>query len=255
MSHPTPFDIATGGASGWRSVKIEGRNTAIAQTYEPVAPSGVYMTPQVGAQAQLRIRAGGNANDTATGLGAREVQLYGLDENGIEVTATIATAGASASLATSQSFLRLLSARVSKSGTYATQSAGSHYADIMIESTDGTLWAEIPLNGFPESVSRIGAYTIPADYEGFLIGVRINADAGKTVDGIVFKRENILDTSAPYSPMEVVTEFFNISSFLDVGYDAPIYLPPMTDIGVMATVDNQSARVGSGLGILLRKFR
>ena len=104
-------------------------------------------------------------------------------------------------------------------------------------------------------MSRIGAYTIPADYEGFLIGVRINADAGKTVDGIVFKRENILDTSAPYSPMEVVTEFFNISSFLDVGYDAPIYLPPMTDIGVMAIVDNQSARVGSGLGILLRKFR
>ena len=255
MSYPKPFDIATGGADGWRSIKVEGRNTAVGQTFVPITPAGVYQAPQVGGAVQLRISAGGNANDTAAGLGAREVLLYGIDQNGLEITDTIVTAGTIASLPSARTFMRLLSARVSKSGTYATQTAGSHYGDIVIESTAGAMWASIPLNGFPEAISRIGAFTVPIDYEAFLIGVRVNADAGKTVDAVVFKRENILEIAAPYSPMEVVNEFFNISGFLDVGYEAPIYLPPLTDVGIMAVIDVQTARVGSGLGLLLRRVR
>ena len=253
MSYPKPFDIATGGATGWRSIKVEGRNTQVAQTFVPVAPSGIYRTPQASAAVQLRIRAGGNAADTATGLGAREIELYGIDVNGYEITETIPTNGASASVATTNSFIRLMGARVSKSGTYATQSTGSHLADIVIESTAGLLWGSIPVNGFPESVSQIGSFTIPVDYEAFLIGFRVNAAAGKTVDAVVFKRENILETSAPYSPMSVVTELFDIAGFTDVGYDAPIYLPPMTDVGIMAVIDVQTARVGCGIGLLLRR--
>lgn len=255
MSYPKPFDIATGGAQGWRSVKVEGRNTSVGQSFVPVTPSGVYMTPQVGGQVQLRIRAGGNANDTDAGLGAREVEIYGIDANGFEITDTVLTAGASASIPTTRSFIRILRARVSKSGRYATQSIASHYGDIVIESTTGVLWARIPLNGFGESVSRIGAFTVPVDYEAFLIGVRVNASAGKTVDAVVFKRENILETVAPYSPMEVVTSLFNVTGFEDLGYDAPIYLPPMTDVGIMAVIDVQTARVGCGLGLLLRRVR
>jgi len=209
----------------------------------------------VGGAVQLRISAGGNANDTAAGLGAREVLLYGIDQNGLEITDTIVTAGASASLPSARTFMRLLSARVSKSGTYATQTTGSHVGDIVIESTAGLSWASIPLNGFPEAISRIGSFTIPIDYEAFLIGVRVNASAGKTVDAVVFKRENILQTAPPYDPMVVVNEYFNVTGFLDIGYEAPIYLPPLTDIGIMAVIDVQTARVGSGLGLLLRRVR
>ena len=125
----------------------------------------------------------------------------------------------------------------------------------MIESTAGLSWASIPLNGFPEAISRIGSFTIPIDYEAFLIGVRVNASAGKTVDAVVFKRENILQTAPPYDPMVVVNEYFNVTGFLDIGYEAPIYLPPLTDIGIMAVIDVQTARVGSGLGLLLRRVR
>lgn len=117
------------------------------------------------------------------------------------------------------------------------------------------MWGTIPINGFPESTSRIGAFTIPANYEGFLIGIRINASAGKTVDAVLFKRENVLEVTPPYAPMEVVGEFFNVPNVLDVAYDAPIYFPPMTDLGIMAVIDVQTARVGSALGLLLRKAR
>lgn len=255
MSYPTAFDIAANGATGWRSIKVEGRNTVVGQDFVPVTPNGTYRTPQVGGQVQLRIRSGGSTDDASDGTGAREVELYGLDENGLEITETVATNGALASDPTSRSFLRLMGTRVSKSGTYATQSAGSHAADINIESTAGVLWGTIPINGFPESTSRIGAFTIPANYEGFLIGIRINASAGKTVDAVLFKRENVLEVTPPYAPMEVVGEFFNVPNVLDVAYDAPIYFPPMTDLGIMAVIDVQTARVGSALGLLLRKAR
>ena len=255
MSYPTPFNIATGSADGWRSIKIEGRNTAVGQVFVPVTPSGVYRTPQAGDQVQLRVRAGGNANDTATGTGAREIEIYGIDVNGLEVTDTIPTAGSGASIATTQFFIRILSARVSKSGRYANQTAASHFADIVIESTTGELWASIPLNGFGESISRIGAFTVPFDHEAFLIGLRINASAGKTVDAILFKRENILQTAVPYSPMVVITSVFNITGFEDLSYDAPLYLPPLTDVGVMAVINTQTARVGCGIGLLLRRVR
>lgn len=110
------------------------------------------------------------------------------------------------------------------------------------------------MNGFPEGRSRIGSFTIPAGYEGFLHGLRVNADSGKTVDAIVFQRSGILETAAPYSPMNLITELFNIAGFQDLSYDAPIRIPPLTDVGVMATVDVQTARVNIGMGLYLRRF-
>lgn len=253
MSFPRPFDIATGSAHGWRSIKVDGRATNVAQSYVPVSAGLIYRTPQPSGAVNLRVWAGGNANDTASGSGARSIMIYGLDANGLEISETVATAGASASAATTQQFIRLTEARVASSGTYATQSAGSHAGDIVIEDTGGNAWGTITLNGFPEGVSRIGAYTIPANYEAFLIGFRVNADTGKTCDAMVFKRSGILDTAPPYQPMEAVVEVFNATGFIDLGYDAPIYLPPLTDVGVLAKVDVQTARVGVGLGLLMRR--
>lgn len=253
MSFPTKFDIATGSAAGWRSIKVPGRNTEIGQTFEPVAPNGIFRTPQPSGAASLRIRAGGNANDSAAGSGARAVQFYGLDANGLEVTETITTAGASASIATTTQFMRLLEARVTESGTYASQSAGSHSGDIIIEDTAGNFWASLPVNGFPEGRTRIGIFTTPKNYEAWLFGIRVNADSGKTVDALVFQRPGILETTAPYQAMTMIDEVFNATGFLDIGFSAPIYIPPLTDVGVMATVDVQTARVGSDLGLLLRR--
>lgn len=253
--HLSPFSTAIGASSGWRSLKVSGRNTAIEQTYEPVAPNGLYRTPQAANAVSLRIRAGGNAADSVAGAGARQIELYGLDASGQEVTELLTTAGAAQSAATQTKFMRLFRARVTQSGTYATQTAASHLGDILIEDTAGNLWTTIPLNGFAESITRIGAFTVPVNYEAYLIGFRINAQAQKLVDAVLFTRENVLQAAAPYAPMTAQIELFNISGFIDLSYDAPIYVPPMTDIGVMAVVDNQSAQVNSELGLLLRRVQ
>jgi len=249
-----PFTIAIDANNGWRSVKVLGRNKIVGTSYEPVAPGGVYPTPQPDEALPLRIRAGGDADDSADGTGARRIELQGLGINGYEIIETLDTAGTAASQPTLKSFLRLYRARVVLSGTYATQTQGSHAADITIEDTDGQLFTIIPVDGFPESTARIGAFTTPANYEGYLIGFRINAQAQKLVDAITFSRSGVLEEVPPYSPMTAEIELFNINGFIDLSYDAPLYLPPLTDVGVMAKVGGQTAQINSGLGLLLRRI-
>jgi len=126
-------EVVAGNVAKHSVVQIFGRNDSGGTSFVPIALGGVYQMPQVAGATTLRIKAGGNANDTAAGTGAREVTVVVLDETGAQITETIATAGASASAATTVTAMRLLEAFVSKSGTYATGSVGSHADDIVIE--------------------------------------------------------------------------------------------------------------------------
>jgi hypothetical protein len=101
---PSPFysipadfylEVHKGNVTGHSIIHKFGHNTAIPTTYTPVTSIGSYPTPQVSGATTLRIKAGGDANDTAAGTGAREITLIGVDETGAEVTETLATAGAS----------------------------------------------------------------------------------------------------------------------------------------------------------------
>ena len=229
-----------------------GRNIACPTTYVPVTDNGIYRTPQVSAATPLRIKAGGNAADTAAGAGARSVRLWGLDENGDEVQEVIATAGASASAASSTSFIRLYHAEVEDSGTYGTQSAGSHVGGITIENAAGTEdWAEIQLNGFPSAVTGIGSITIPRNHAGLLCSININVDQTKTTDVIILKREGILQAAAPYKPIQKVQEFIGISSSITINFEVPIKFSELTDLGVLAKVSNGTGAVSVDLEVIM----
>lgn len=229
-----------------------GRNIACPITYTPVSDTGIYRTPQVGAATQLRVKAGGNAADTALGAGARSVMLTGLNASGDEITEVIATAGASASAATTNSFIRLYKAEVYESGTYGTQSAGSHVGSITIENAAGTEnWAQIQLNGFPSGVTGIGSITIPRNHSGLISSVQINVDEAKTTDVLILKREGILDASAPYKPIQKVQEFLGVSSSISVKFDMPMKMTELTDVGVLAKVSNGTGAVSVDIEILM----
>lgn len=73
----------------------------------------------------IRIKAGGNAADDTAGAGAQTVEVTFLDGNWDEVTETIVTAGASASLATTATCIRLLRARIVNIGTYHGHNTGA----------------------------------------------------------------------------------------------------------------------------------
>ena len=243
------LDISRGLASGIESIKKFGRAT-VDTTFSPLCFSGttggIYNTPQSGSATTLRIKAGGNANDTAAGSGAREVTLQGLDQNFEFATEAIATAGASASSATTTTFTRLFRAYVSASGTYATVTAGSHAGDITIENgAGGTDWGTIDSTDFPKGQSEIGAYTVPAGKTGYVKLRNMSVNSGKTVDLVFFQRPSADDTSAPYAGMRAQSVVSSVTggaieTFGSVEIPFGPYVGP-TDIGFMGKVD-----VGTG---------
>lgn len=236
------LDISRGLATGHTVVKKFGRSTAVGTTFVPIARGNVYNTPLAASATTLRIAAGGDANDTAAGTGAREVTFVGLDENWAEVTEAVATAGASASSATTTTFTRLYRAYVSSSGTYATSAAGSHAATITIENgAGGTTWATIDATDFPLSQTEIGAYSVPTGYTAyvFLDDVVIETN-GKTCDLLFFWRAANDDTAAPYSAMRVQSALYGLTpGATDLsGRSVPYgpYVGPC-DIGWLGKVD------------------
>ena len=229
-----------------------GRNIACLTTYVPVTDIGIYRTPQAGAATALRIKAGGNAADTAAGTGARSVRLYGINALGDEVIEVIATAGASASAPTTNTFIRLYMVEVYESGTYGTQSAGSHVGNITIEDAAGTQdWAQIQLNGFPSGTSGIGSITVPRNHVGLVSAIQISVDQTKSTDLIILKREGVLQTAAPYKPIVKVQEFLGVSRSILIKFDVPLRFPELTDIGLLAKVSNGTGAVSVDIEVLM----
>ena len=229
-----------------------GRNISCPTTYVPVTDNGIYRTPQVAAATALRVKAGGNAADTAVGAGARSVKLWGLNAQGVEITEVVATNGASASLFTSQTFIRLYLAEVHESGTYGTQAAGSHVGNITIENAAGTEnWAQIQLNGFPSGTTGIGSITVPRNHVGLVSAIQINIDQTKATDLIILKREGILQTAAPYKPIVKVQEFLGVSQSIKIEFTIPLRFPALTDVGLLAKVSNGTGAVSVDLEVLM----
>lgn len=245
-------EVAKGKIPGHSIVHKFGQYDSIPTTFTPVARLGLYNTLQPASATTLRIKAGGNGNDTAAGTGAREVTLEGIDENGDVCLEAVATAGASASSATTCTFTRLYRAYVSASGTYATQTTASHSAAITIENGGGgTDWAEISLNGFARSQSEIGAYTIPDGFTGYLLGAFGFSDSSKTTELIFFKREGILDAAAPYEAMRILFEERLEGGEFTVDPRAPIEIGTGCDCGFMAKVGTGTAAVEVDFEVLL----
>lgn len=251
MTFPSGLDISRGLASGCAASFRFGRNTAIGSAYTPVTRSGFYRTPQSTGAVALRIKAGGNANDTANGSGAREITLVGLDATGEVITQTLATAGASASQATIELFMRLTSAYISKSGTYASQTAGSQAGSIIIENSAGNQdWALIADGTLGKGVAEIAAYTTPCNKSAAILNITVSSDADKKANIVLFQRKNILETSAPYSPLSLVIEFPQSAGLRDVKFDPPLYFPPLCDFGFLASVSASTVDVAIGFDLV-----
>lgn len=229
-----------------------GRNVAVGTSYLPVSDNGIYRTPQAGAATRLRVKAGGNAGDTAGGAGARSVKIYGLNATGDEVTEIIATAGASASASTTQSFIRLYLVEVHESGTYGTQAAGSHIGNITIENAAGTEdWAQIQLNGFPSGTTGIGTVSVPRNHSGLVTSININPEGAKTLDVIILKREGILQAAAPYKPITKLQEFIGLTQSVSITFDMPLRFHELTDIGVLAKVSSGTGAISIDMEVIL----
>lgn len=210
LTSPRDFyhEVSDGGVPHHNTIHKFGRAVVGNGAFSPIAFGGVWQTPKVASATALRIKAG-NTNDTATGSGAREVILIGLDQTGKLIITTLATAGTSASGNTNEKFLRLYRAFISASGTYATLTplTGSHAANIVIENAAGSAdWATIDVTGYPRGQTEIACYTVEKGFHAHIESITVFVDSAKSSDFIFLQRRNILQTTAPYSSFrEVLT--------------------------------------------------
>lgn len=250
MTYPSGLDIARGLASGCDAHHVYGRNVSIGSTPTPVTRSGYYQTPKADAPAYLRIRAGGNANDTSNGSGGRSVTFIGIGTDGSLITETVATAGTSASAATTQGFIRLRDAIVTDSGTYATQTAGSHASTINIEDTAGNLWGTIADGAIGRGNMEQAVFVTPKDRAALITNIFVSSDADKKANIVFYKREGILETAAPYRAMQLINEFPQSAGLFDLRFDPPLYFPPLTDFGFLASVSASTVDMSIGFDVI-----
>ena len=178
---------------------------------------------------ELRIKAGGNAADTAAGAGAREVTFEGLDINLNAISESVATAGASASAATTAQFFRLQRAWVSSCGTYS----AANTAAMTIETQAGLTQSVISIE---EGQTQRAAYTTPAGWYAMLSHFLLTPDSQKVTSFRVMHRQNAADVTVPYSSARIISEFTNLGSELEWNPTHGTVIPPETDLWVEAKV-------------------
>ena len=121
------IEVRKGNIAGHSLVHKFGE-ASVSTSLVPVTGSVEYPTPTSATSLEL---ISSDTNDTSSGSGAREVTVLGLNGSWNEVSQTVSTNGTTA-VALTTDLLRIYRWYVSQSGTYATQSAGSHAGTLTI---------------------------------------------------------------------------------------------------------------------------
>lgn len=226
-------DIAKGEVPGHTVIHKFGRNSAVSSSFVPICLSGFYRTPTTNTALEV---VSTDADDNATGAGARTIYYEGLQNSGgnLVVVSDVVELDGTTAVALPDSLIRLYRWYVASSGVYASQSVGSHQGDITIqESGAGNVWAKIETNGFPRAQSQIGAYTVPTGYTAYVSKISYSVESDKEADILMFKREGVLNTSAPYNAMTLVTEINSATGNYTVEYRTPLKFEEETDFGFL----------------------
>ncbi len=212
-----------------------GRNDEISTTWEVIASAAKYLTKKVGAETTFRIKAGGHISDTAAGTGAQEVTIVVIDNAGHVRTEAVATAGASASAATTIEGIRLLDAYVSASGSYPTNpTQASHTEAITIENgAGGTDWGLIEDDLTKTGKIEQGCFTVPTGYSFYLEKFVVSCEDAGIVDGsklMLIARGGCLEVSAPYSVRDLILAYDKMPLELVREWKTPLEFAPNTDL-------------------------
>jgi hypothetical protein len=222
-----------------------GSNIAVGTTEEDIwSVGGLY--PWAITAETIRIKAGGNAADTAAGLGAQSVEVSGLDENWNEVTETLVTAGASASAPSVALFRRINTAKVVNVGTYT----GSNTADINIENTTALqVMGNIAAGGGRTQQSQ---YTVPLGFTAFIQNVEIDVDANQPGSVFMYERQNADDVTGPtYSAKRIIRSYYGVAGQVNVQEKSTVELPEKTDVWLAGSSAAATAAMGVNYDLIL----
>ena len=248
FSYEYMIEVQRGNVPGASIVHKFGRNAAVPNgTFEGVNQLSALFN-FLTAATTVRVKAGGNAADTAGGAGAQSITLEGLDDTGAFATETIATNGASASASTTTSFWRVFRAYIpdGAAGTYG----GANTAIVTIENTAGTI--DLIMLAAGEGQSQYGAYAIPVAKTGYLMGVKVQADGQKAADFRLCVRNDLTDFSTPFSPRRIKFYWDGVLGSDNLMGSSPLLkIDALSDIWMEAEGSGANTEVSVDFEILL----
>lgn len=230
------WDASRGKLSGVTDEHKFGRNPAVGTSEEDIWATGGAYTGWLTSASAVRVRAGGDVADDTAGAGAQTITVQGLDENWSAASESITLAGASASSATTTTFIRVFHAYVTRVGTYH----GSNTAEITIETTGGAAVCSIAAG---EGQSQSSIYTVPAGYTAYVRKVFVFVDGNKNATVKLWRYDSANDVSAPYdggAGKRVWHEFPGVSGMLEFEHMTWEQFPEYTDLWASAITTNGS---------------
>lgn len=224
-----------------------GRNGGVANgAWEFVNLLGMTGWP-LSAASTVRIKAGGNVNDTAAGTGARAITVQGIDDSFNEVTEEIVTAGASASSATGTSYWRIHRAYVAdeNAGTYG----GTNTGVVTIEKSAGG--TDIISIGADKGQTQYAGWTVPIGKAAYLLGMHFQVDTNKSALFRVYTRAKMDVVTPPVEPKRLRL-FFAVTGQYNYQPKGPeLALPAKSDFWVEAWGDGANCAVTVNFELLV----
>jgi len=223
------LNVSRGVIDGYSGVRKFGRNEAVSTVEEDIwSAGGIYPFPTVAEP--VRVRAGGDAADSARGSGARAVMIEGLDQNWTEASEAVTLAGSRAGAPTQTRFIRVYRVYVTDVGTYG----GNNIGNINIESTSSLDTLSRIAAGIGQS--QMAIYTIPAGKTGYLKRLHLVTESSANGTFRIWQRANADDVTAPFSGKRLVFATDNLNRLFEVEYKHYVSFPAKTDIWVSGKV-------------------
>ena len=237
---------------GYSIVQKFGRNVAVGTTVVPIAIGAVYATPTAAVNLEV---ISDDADDDASGSGARSVTITGLDANWDLINEEVATAGLSASLPTTNTFIRVFRLKVTRSGSYASQTASSEHGTITVRvASAGATWGQIDeiATDFGVGQSQIACYTVPKGFTAILKSKFTSIDVNQAANIYFFQRPNANVVAAPFEGMRLVQQETGIKEVYNIMPKTPINIfNQYTDIGFMGKTTAGTASISCNFELLL----
>jgi len=235
-------DRNTGLLSYEESKRKTGINNAVGISPQAIWSYSENWIPNEISNEKLRVKSGGNLNDTSDGSGARTIEVTFLDENLLEVTETLTLQGSSASATTSANCFRLNEGIVKTVGTYT----GANTGDIVLELTGGNIMGNIAadIGNLHQAIT-----TIPSNKTVYITDIYVSVGQSNSADVKLFFANQSDDVTSPFNSKILEWSISDFSGAELFKFDTHLKVNPKTDIwfeGLRIT-GGLTARVSVGI--------
>ncbi len=234
ITNNSELDLSQNYHLNQKIIRIHASNPDVSTTLEDIWDMGGYYPWLSGITASTYLQVtSNNIQDGISGLGARKIRVYGLDNNYDELSEDIVLVGNGTAYST-RPFRRVYESHVIETGTFH----GSNFNNIDVGisgSSPLVVLSRITGDGGTINTSDYGVgtsqqstYTIPRNKTGYITRIEVIVDSNKTASVFLYKTSGIDKT--PHCPRELLWRIDGFTGQYTATMKSYIKLEEKTDI-------------------------